>query len=85
MDPSEQETVAVAVSRKLVDIAEAAGLNPGRIAERALRRELSEALSDDSNEAARREQLRREIDAEVAWYNAYVEEHGLFADDWRTF
>jgi post-segregation antitoxin (ccd killing protein) len=39
----------------------------------------------DLAEDARAERARPEIADEVAWYNRHVEEHGLFADEWRTF
>lgn len=85
MSGLEQGTVAVAINRQLVDLARAAGLDPSRIAEHALRRMLGEAVADGPEEARRLDDLRRDIREEVAWYNEYTEEHGLFADDWRTF
>lgn len=56
---------------QLLADAEAAGIDAPTIAARAIRRALKERD---------RERIRREIGQEIEWYNAFVAEHGSFAE-----
>ena len=66
-DKAPRIPVTVHVNGDLHAKARAAGLDVGAIAEQAL-------------DAAWREQIQVEIDRDLVAYNAFVEEHGSFAD-----
>jgi post-segregation antitoxin (ccd killing protein) len=84
MDDGNRATVQVSLDKRIVDEAEAAGLNAAQVAEELLRRHLREvrraAMTDDEREA-----LRQQINQDIAWRNAMIDESGLFGQDWRTF
>ena len=66
----------VSVRSDLLAAARAAGLNLSATLERALTEELA---------GVRRKQWREENREAIAAYNEYVEEHGTFSDDLRSF
>ena len=66
-----KRTVSVTINGDLWDKAKAAGLNLSEVAEAAIRAEFV---------ARARATLQAEIDLDLAAYNAYVAEHGSFAD-----
>lgn len=66
----------VSVRGDLLDAAREAGLNLSATLESALERELA---------AARRNKWREENRDAIAVYNEYVEKHGSFSDDVRSF
>jgi post-segregation antitoxin (ccd killing protein) len=65
---------SLAIDADLLARAEAAGLDAGALAARAIRRALDER---------ERGRIREEIRRELEWYNAFVAEHGSFADIMR--
>jgi post-segregation antitoxin (ccd killing protein) len=85
MDNGRKRTVGVELDEALVEMAEDAGLDLSAVTRRALKRALGTRLEANPRYAADVRETRREIADEVAWYNRHVEEHGLFADGWRTF
>ena len=85
MDDSGTVKVQVDVERGLLDLAENAGLDVSALTTQALKRALGPRLTKSPTYAEDAERARREIADEVGWYNRHVEEHGLFADEWRTF
>ncbi len=85
MDSSDKRIVELKLDQALVRLAKDAGIDVSALTTRALKRALGSRLEDDVRYAADTERVRREIADEVAWYNRHVEEHGLFANEWRTF
>jgi post-segregation antitoxin (ccd killing protein) len=86
VDDSAKIRVEVELDKDLVDLATKAGLDLNEVTDRALQRALgAKQLETVPRYAVRLEQFRKEIQEEIAWYNAHVEEHGLFADEWRRF
>lgn len=75
----------VEVDAELAEKAKQSGLDVAQELEHALRSALQLAPRDHERQAADPERVRREVGDEIAWYNRQVEEHGLFADDWRKF
>ncbi len=80
MDEGGKITIEITISAELAGKAQNAGVDLGAIAERAIERAARNLHTRDEAE-----RTRREVAEEVAWYNRHVEEHGLFADEWRTF
>ncbi|HZB37662.1 MAG TPA: type II toxin-antitoxin system CcdA family antitoxin [Beijerinckiaceae bacterium] len=79
MDEPEKVRVEVELDRELVELAATAGLDLADVADRALQRALgAERLSTVPRYAARLEQRRKEIEPDVAWYNAHIERDGIF-------
>jgi antitoxin CcdA len=66
-----KRTVSVTINADLWDKARAAGLNLSEIAEAAIGAEFV---------ARAKAKIQAEIDLDLAAYNAFVEEHGSFAD-----
>ena len=66
----------VSVRSDLLAAAREAGLNLSATLERALTEELA---------GVRRKQWREENREAIAAYNEYIEEHGTFSDDVRSF
>jgi post-segregation antitoxin (ccd killing protein) len=85
MDDGRKKTVGVELEVALIEMAEDAGLDVSAVTRRALKRALGTRLETNPRYAADAREIRREIAEEVAWYNRHIEEHGLFADGWRTF
>lgn len=75
----------VEVDAELAERAKQSGLDVAQALEHALRSALRLEPRHHEGHAADRERVRREVGDEIAWYNRRVEEHGLFADDWRKF
>jgi post-segregation antitoxin (ccd killing protein) len=76
VDDAAKIRVEVELDKGLVDSAADAGVDVSAVANQALQRAL---------DLKRLEQFRKDIQDEIAWYNAHVEKHGLFADEWRRF
>ena len=71
-DPqARKKTVSLTINGDLWDKARAEGLNLSEIAEGAIRDRFVERM---------RVRVQAEIDRDLAAYNAFVEEHGSFAD-----
>jgi post-segregation antitoxin (ccd killing protein) len=85
MDNGRTRTVGVELDEALIEMAEDAGLDVSAVTRHALKRALGTRLETDPRYAADAREIRREIADEVAWYNRRIEEHGLFADGWRSF
>ena len=83
MDDANRTTVQVGLDRRIVEQAEASGLDAARVAEELLRRHLRDTRPADVDPA--REALRRQINQDIAWRNAMIDEGGLFGQEWRTF
>jgi antitoxin CcdA len=66
-----KRTVSVTLNSDLHDKARAAGLNVSRIADEALAEALRRHVA---------ERIRKEIEQDLAVCNAFVEEHGSFAE-----
>jgi post-segregation antitoxin (ccd killing protein) len=66
-----RQTVSLTINADLFARIKALGINASRVAEEALAREL---------ERHRAEQLQRDIKQDVVAMNAYVAQHGSFAD-----
>jgi antitoxin CcdA len=66
-----KKTVSVTINSDLWDKAKSAGLNLSEIAEAAIGAEFV---------ARTKARIQAEIDLDLAAYNAFVEEHGSFAD-----
>jgi antitoxin CcdA len=66
----------VSVRSDLLAAAREAGVNLSATLERALTEELA---------GVRRKQWREENREAIAAYNEYIEEHGMFSDDLRSF
>ena len=62
---------SLAIDADLLARAEAAGIDAGFLAARAIRRAL---------DAREKERIREEIRRELEWCNRFVEEHGSFAE-----
>jgi post-segregation antitoxin (ccd killing protein) len=69
-----RKQVALPIDAEFLAKAEAAGVDARSLATRAIRRAVDEKD---------RERIREEIRQEIAWYNAFVAEHGSFADMMR--
>lgn len=86
VDDAAKVRVEVELDKELVELATNVGLDLNALAGQALQRALStKQLERIPRYAARRERIRKELKEEIAWYNAHIEEHGLFADEWRRF
>jgi post-segregation antitoxin (ccd killing protein) len=86
MDDATKIRIEVELDRELVELAAGAGLDLNEVTGQALQRALgARQLDTVPRYAARRERLRKKVQREIAWYNAHVEKHGLFADEWRRF
>ena len=80
MDDGSRTSVQLKLDRKLLEKAQAAGLDVSALVEEALREglraSLRTALTDEERTA-----VREGID----WHDAFIAEHGSFADRWRRF
>ena len=70
-----KKTVSLTINADLTRRAEEAGINASQIAEEALAARLEQVVRDALAEGAR---------ADIAAYNAYIDEYGLFADAVRA-
>jgi post-segregation antitoxin (ccd killing protein) len=80
MDDGSQTRVELRLDRRLLEQAEAAGLDVPALVEGALREALRAGRHTPLTEAER-EGVRQGI----AWRNALIDEEGLFGQEWRTF
>ncbi|HEY0832715.1 MAG TPA: type II toxin-antitoxin system CcdA family antitoxin [Azospirillum sp.] len=71
-----KRTVSVTLNADLYAKAKEAGLNVSHLTEAALIQELDEKL---------RQQIRAEIQQDLEVYNAYIAEHGSFAEAMQEF
>jgi len=86
VDDKTKIRIELEVDKELVELAAEAGLDLNAVTDHALHRALSaRQLETVPRYAARRERLRKKVQLEIAWYNAHIEKHGLFADEWRRF
>jgi post-segregation antitoxin (ccd killing protein) len=80
MDDAPKVRMEVELDKDLIDLAAEAGLDLNEVADRALQRALgSERLETIPRYAARRRQFQKDIQDEIAWYNAHIERDGLFS------
>jgi antitoxin CcdA len=73
---SSKRAANVSVRSELLDAAREAGLNLSATLESALERELA---------AAKRKKWREDNRDAISAYNEYIEKHGTFSDDVRSF
>ncbi|HEX2553690.1 MAG TPA: type II toxin-antitoxin system CcdA family antitoxin [Microvirga sp.] len=83
MDYGDRATIQVSLDRRIVDDIEAAGLDAARVAEELLRRYARDLRSAAMTDADR-QTLQDRINADVAWYNRFVDEHGPFGQSLRN-
>ena len=80
MDDGPRTSVELKLDKSLLAKAQAAGLDVAALVEQALREELRAsprtALTDEERAAVRKG---------IEWHEAFLAEHGSFADRWRRF
>ena len=80
VDEPQKVRVEVELDKELVELAATAGLDLAEVTGRALQRALGpDRLSTVPRYAARLEQRQKDMQAEIAWYNAHIERDGIFS------
>jgi antitoxin CcdA len=72
------------VDADLLELAEAAGISPDYIAERAIRREIALRMTPEQQEARAKQWAEENAEA-IKAHREQIEKYGVFGDDLRTW